>query len=264
MAALGLGSLLLVGAQSRPAAAIVGGTPVPAGEPAQRWTVMIEGSSGRLCSGVSIGPSLVLTAAHCTVGQTRINVTFAPAPNLPPRRMQVVEFMRHPTFQPDLQPRLQAGVDLALIWLGSEAPHHQETIELEPNPLPVGAAVSIFGFGALQEEEIETARTLRQTTLEHVGVYRHSSGATAQFAQDPDTKAQRAGRGACGGDSGGPVLTGSQRKGSLVGIISWSTGPSPQGRCGGYTAFVPMSAHADWVVQAAEELARRHVAGRGG
>lgn len=253
-AALGLA---LTGA---PAHAIVGGADVGRDDHPNRWTVMIEGPSGRLCSGVAISLSLVLTAAHCAPGGQRLSVGFLPADGGALRSLPVIEIVRHPTFRPDQQPRFQTGVDLALLRVGGDLPRRPDDIEMDWNDVALKAEVHVFGFGASEEADLGTARVLRGARLEHVGQYRHSSGSTAQFAQDPETKAERPGRGACNGDSGGPVVTGALHKASLVGIVSWSTGPTAGTRCGGYTAFVPLSAHADWVTQAASEMDRRSAA----
>ena len=245
-----------------PAAAILGGSPVGTEEPARRWTVMIEHASGRLCSGVLIGPMLALTAAHCTLGTGGITVTLPPPAGVGTGETEaaipVVEVQRHPSFQPELQPRQQPGIDLAVLWLGRPMPASARAIELAYDLPPVPATVTVFGFGATQEGEIATARTLRRATLEHVGLYRHSSGATAQFAQDAQTKAQTPGRGACGGDSGGPVVIGTGDRSGLIGIVSWATGPDPGTRCGAYTAFVPMAAHINWIEDTATALTRKH------
>ena len=238
-----------------PAAAIVDGIEVRAGEPASAWTVLVESAAGRICTGAVIHNTLVLTAAHCTLGGTRLTVTFDVGGAQPPAPLTVIEVIRHPSFKPDQQPRFQTGVDLALLRTGSDFPPHAAPIEIDPNDVALNAPLHIFGFGSAEEGDISSARILRKATLEHVGVYRHSSGATAQFAQDPDTKAQKAGRGACGGDSGGPVVFGPQHKGGLVGILSWSTGPASS-RCGAYSAFVPLSAHAQWVEETATAMLR--------
>lgn len=245
----------LVAGAAWPAASIVDGVQVRPSEPANAWTVLVESAGGRICSGVVVHNTLVLTAAHCTLGGARLTVAFDLGGAQPPAPLTVIEVIRHPSFKPDQQPRFQTGVDLALLRTGSDFPPHVTPIEIDPNDVALNAPLHIFGFGSAEEGDISSARILRKATLEHVGVYRHSSGATAQFAQDPDTKAQRAGRGACGGDSGGPVVFGPQHKGGLVGILSWSTGPASS-RCGAYSAFVPLSAHAQWVQDTATAMLR--------
>jgi hypothetical protein len=235
------------------ALAIVLGQSVGPDEPAAAWTVMVQGEAGRLCSGALIAPTLVLTAAHCVHGQARITIELA-QPDGRNLNAPAVQFAIHPSFQPQQQPRFQPGADLAIVLLGQPVRDIDQTLEIEPNPTPVGQTLTIFGFGASQDRDVASARVLRSARQEHVGVYRHSSGATAQFAQDPISKAQEPGSGACGGDSGGPVIFGRPEKRSLVGIITWSAGATPETRCGGYTAFVPLSRHAEWVQQTARRL----------
>jgi secreted trypsin-like serine protease len=42
---------------------------------------------------------------------------------------------------------------------------------------------------------------------------------------DPKTKGDRPGLGACTGDSGAPVLRDVDGRLSVIGVVSWSTGP---------------------------------------
>jgi secreted trypsin-like serine protease len=242
---------------SPPAGAIIDGQTVRPDEPALDWTVLVENADGRVCSGALLAPDRVLTAAHCTLGQGRLTVRRAGDQGFE-GRIPVVEVVRHGSFQPALAPRQQPGADLALMQLGRWIAPQVETLEPEPNELAVGAAVTAFGFGEADEGARAGARVLRRAVLEHVGLYRHASGARAQFAQDPLTKAKSPGRGACGGDSGGPVIVGRQGAANLVGIISWSTGVGPDQRCGGYTAFVAVAEHVDWIQATQRALAARH------
>jgi hypothetical protein len=235
------------------AGAIVQGDELAPNHPAASWTVMVVGENGRLCSGALVGPAVVLTAAHCVQGAGRLRIE-AVQPNGQPLRAPVLQFEAHPSFQPNQQPRFQPGADLALVLLGAPIRDIDGALEIEPNPVEVGKDVTIFGFGAAQDRDQASARVLRGAVLEHAGVYRHSSGATAQFAQDRAGKAQVAGAGACGGDSGGPVVFGNPEKGGLVGIITWAAGPTPETRCGGYTAFVPLARHYDWLLEAKARL----------
>ncbi len=244
---------LIAAMSTGPVGAIMQGEDLPATHPASSWTVMVTAENGRLCSGALVSPVMVLTAAHCVHGAGRLSIQTIQADGRL-ATTPVLQYAAHPSFQPNQQPRFQVGVDLALVLLGSAIRDSDAVLEIEPNPVPVGADISIFGFGATQERDVASARMLRKARLEHVGVYRHSSGATAQFGQDRVGKAQVAGAGACGGDSGGPVIIGRPEQRSLVGIITWAAGPTPETRCGGYTAFVPLSRHAAWVSEAAGRL----------
>ncbi len=67
---------------------------------------------------------------------------------------------------------------------------------------------------------------------------------------DPATGGTRAGLGACTGDSGAPVFKGT----SLIGVVSWSTGPNAGAGCGGLTGVTPISLYRGWIVETARQL----------
>ena len=71
---------------------------------------------------------------------------------------------------------------------------------------------------------------------------------------DPATRGERAGLGACTGDSGAPAFVdhgaGSY---SVIGVVSWSTGTANSAGCGGLTGVTPLTLHRGWI----EETARR-------
>src|SRR5947209_8256073 len=97
-----------------PAAAIVGGAPF-ADQAIARYVVLIVGAH-HLCTGVAIGPDLVLTAAHCVPngGKYRL-MTFE-------GRRAVVTDVASVAAHPQFSPRADAP-DLALVKLGAPAPN---------------------------------------------------------------------------------------------------------------------------------------------
>jgi secreted trypsin-like serine protease len=56
--------------------------------------------------------------------------------------------------------------------------------------------------------------------------------------------------GACTGDSGAPVFAGT----SLIGVVSWSTGPNLSAGCGGMTGVTPLTLYSAWIVETAMRL----------
>jgi len=71
---------------------------------------------------------------------------------------------------------------------------------------------------------------------------------------DPATKGERAGLGACTGDSGAPVFRDIEGQLMVIGVVSWSTGPKLAAGCGGLTGVTPLVRYRDWIVQAAGKL----------
>ena len=66
---------------------------------------------------------------------------------------------------------------------------------------------------------------------------------------DTATRNQRIGLGGCTGDSGAPAYDG---EGPLViGVVSWSTAPGDEDRCGGLTGITPLLSYRDWIVDTA-------------
>jgi secreted trypsin-like serine protease len=71
---------------------------------------------------------------------------------------------------------------------------------------------------------------------------------------DPQTQNLRAGLGACTGDSGAPALSLSGGAASVIGVVSWSTGPDNSEGCGGLTGVTPLSLYRGWIVGTAARL----------
>jgi hypothetical protein len=69
----------------------------------RRSVVSIENSLGELCSGVIVGPDLVLTAAHCVIDRAAYRV-IALNRALRPQRFNVAALAIHPTFVPGTTP----------------------------------------------------------------------------------------------------------------------------------------------------------------
>ena len=111
--------------------------------------VSIENSLGELCSGVIVGPDLVLTAAHCVMDRAAYRVG-ALSRAFRPQRFNVAALAIHPTFVPGTTPRTQPGIDLAILKL--DRPLGPDFLALDP-PRPgridVGDGVTIAGFGVL-------------------------------------------------------------------------------------------------------------------
>jgi hypothetical protein len=148
-----------------PAWAILQGAPSRDPNGLRRSVVSIENSLGELCSGVIVGPDLVLTAAHCVIDRAAYRVT-ALTRAFRPQRFNVAALAIHPTFVAGTTPRTQPGIDLAVVKL--DRPLGPDFLALDPaqaRRIDVGDGVTIAGYGVLTERARGTARTLRQTNL---------------------------------------------------------------------------------------------------
>jgi hypothetical protein len=221
----------------------------------RRSVVSIENSLGELCSGVIVGPDLVLTAAHCVIDRAAYRVV-ALNRALRPQRFNVAALAIHPTFVPGTTPRTQPGIDLAMLKL--DRPFGPEFLPLDPTEagrIDVGDAVTIAGFGVSSERLKGSARTLRQTNLVSLGPIEVAN--RVLIVVDRTRLAETTGAGACRGDSGGPILAATQTGYQLYGIVSWSSGPLRGARpsaCGGLTAVTPVVEHLGWIVSSMRGL----------
>ncbi len=239
-------ALLLAGALPEPAGAIVGGDLVRASDHARRWTVKVESSKGELCTGVVLGPRIILTAAHCVLVGGRFSIVALDA-GMRRRSIAVTHVVAHESFLPGRTPSTQPGVDLALLRLAEALPPGTQPVTMG-GALGMGETLTIAGFGLGQEDRRQTARTLRQSRLMSAGSYTSSNSVVV--AVDMNNLGQAPGAGACRGDSGGPITRGGANSNELVGIVSWSSGPTNQRVrkvCGGYTAITPVAPHLEWI-----------------
>jgi len=62
---------------------------------------------------------------------------------------------------------------------------------------------------------------------------------------------ERSGLGACTGDSGAPVFHPGGDRLTVIGVVSWSTGPKLSEGCGGLTGVTPVQRYRGWIVEEA-------------
>lgn len=237
---------LIVLSLCSPAAAMVGGA--PAAPNFAHAVVMLAGQRG-FCSGAAIARNLVLTAAHCVLTGTDTKLVLFDAggkPSLKP----VASIARHPQFDAEAVRRHRTTADVALLKFGdaiSSAP-----VPLGPADLKVapGDPFLVAGYGLATPGDGRSGGTVRTATLIATG----QPGTLQVRLMDPATKNERAGLGACVGDSGAPVFTNSGGALAVIGVVSWSTGPKNAEGCGGLTGVTPLTRYHTWIVEQARRM----------
>jgi S1-C subfamily serine protease len=229
-----------------PAAAMVGGA-----QTAPKFAhavVMLAGQRG-FCSGTAIARDLVLTAAHCMAsGSDHKLVVFEPGGQ--PSLKSIATIARHPQFDAGAAQRHRATADVALL-------KFSQAISSAPVPLgPPGIIVAVgdpflvAGYGLAAPGDAKSGGTVRTATLIATG----QPGTLQVRLMDPATRNERAGLGACVGDSGGPVFTNADGALAVIGVVSWSTGPQNAAGCGGLTGVTPLTRYRPWIVEQAKRM----------
>lgn len=232
------------------AIAMVGGA--PDAEPSiARRIVLIVGSRGTACTGVVIARDLVLTAAHCVLpGADYKLVTYDEGRR--PVLLDTARVARHPQFDINTLLAHRATADIALMKLASPLPAAFAPAALaEPGrPIAVGDSFTVAGYGVAVRGDGKTGGTVRTAKLVATG----QPGSLQLRLVDPVTKGERAGLGACRGDSGAPVFVDDGGTPAVIGVVSWSTGPKLSAGCGGLTGVTPLMRYREWVLDAARRM----------
>jgi Trypsin len=235
---------------SLPAAAMVGGAP-PAAPAIARHVVLIVGSRGTFCTGVAIARDLVLTAAHCTQPGAEYKLMEFDAAHQPALK-DVAEIASHPQF--DLKTLLahRATADVSLMRLAAPlgAAFVPARLAAPARAVAPGDSFTVAGYGVAVRHDGKSSGTLRAAALVATG----QPGTLQIRLVDPATNDERAGLGACTGDSGGPVFAVDGEKLGVAGVVSWSTGPKRTDGCGGLTGVTPLVRYRDWILDTARRM----------
>jgi len=235
-------------ASSLSATAMVGGA--TAADPAMaRHIVLIVGSHGTFCTGVAIARDLVLTAAHCTGPGADYKLMEFDAAHQPLLR-DVARIARHPQFDLNTLLGHRATADLALLKLAAPLGASFMPAALAPATVAVGDAFAVVGYGVAIRGDGKSGGTIRVAKLIATG----QPGTLQIRLVDPEARGERAGLGACTGDSGAPVFAPSGGGLAVVGVVSWTTGPKRSEGCGGLTGVTPLVGYLDWILQMARRM----------
>jgi secreted trypsin-like serine protease len=231
-----------------PAHAIVGDA-TPAPEAVARSVVTIVGSRGNFCTGSVIAPLLVLTVAHCVQPGADYKIVQY-GTDKTPQLQNVTSVAIHPGFRMEAMLAHRAIADVALLRLTAPAKGKTAAALGVPQlPIAVGAKFTIAGVGVTVRGDGKSAGTIRSAALVATG----KPGTLQIRLVDPATMGVREGLCACTGDSGSPVFEDQQGGATIIGVVSWSTGPNGSGGCGGITGVTPLTLYRDWILQTARQ-----------
>lgn len=199
-----------------------------------------QGASAGFCSGIVIGRSAVLTAAHCVPPGADLRIHYpddGPAPVL----RAVSGVVRHPGYRPDAIRRRERSIDLAIVRLAEPLPDRFTPVSVgDAGPVEAGMRFRIAGFGVTREGDGRSSGRLREAQL----TARAPLSKVLLWAEDPS----HAGAGACTGDSGGPVFDVSGT--DAVALTLWSAGDGKH-QCGALTQALWLAPYRDWIASAA-------------
>lgn len=227
-----------------PAAAMVGGASNAGAS--GRSVVLMVGSRGTSCSGVALATGLVLTAAHCVLpGADYKIVEFDDARQ--PTLKDVATVARHPDFDVNAALRHRVTADVALLKISVPLRTSPATLAPPGGTVAVGDHFVVVGYGLAKPGDGKSGGTARAAALVATG----QPGTLQIRLVDPATRGDKAGLGACTGDSGAPVFRDSNGRPTVIGVVSWSTGPKLAEGCGGMTGVTPLTRYRAWILDTA-------------
>lgn len=252
MRRIGLALVLLLSC-SRIADALVGGAPEVA-DPNTQPERMIVGDRGNFCTGATIAPDLVLTAAHCVVpGANYMLLAFSVDKR--PELKAIKAIARHPQFNLQTLLAHRATADVALLKLDAPLSVQPATMSLPRPRVNIAERFILRGYGVAKRGDGSSGGKLRSATLAATG----QPGNLQLRLVDPKTNGTREGLGACTGDSGAPIYVAGAGTLAVYGVVSWSTGPNGESGCGGLTGVTPLELYRTWVVETARKMGSSRV-----
>uniref|UniRef100_A0A3Q3N6V0 Peptidase S1 domain-containing protein n=1 Tax=Mastacembelus armatus TaxID=205130 RepID=A0A3Q3N6V0_9TELE len=196
------------------------------------WQVSIQFAWVSACGGAIIGPTWVISAAHCfrRSGVTGRNT----------QSTHVSKVISHP----DYNTRTKEN-DVALLMLQQPLVFNKfvRPIDIWMSPLPEFITCTVTGWGSTRESEDGYPLPQMNVTVLPPDVCKQMySGkiTSSMFCAGKD----RGGADACQGDSGGPLscFTGSRYE--LAGVVSWGIGCGRASKPGVYTK---VQQHTQWI-----------------
>jgi len=232
--------------QSSKASALVGAS--SDGEALSSSIVMVlKSTKGRasFCSASVIEKNIILTAAHCSAEPEHMMILLR-RKGFADVFLQVEAVKVHPLYNAQSITNRRVSIDLALLRVNNPA---------DGSLLPLGmtfdyqprkeSPVLIAGFGQTNEKDRKSEGHLRQSEI-----YIREPLSNILIWADGGPKTMK---GACSGDSGGPLIDPVSRR--IIAVTAWASG-SQQSQCGSLTQGILLKPHLNWIRTSLEALKR--------
>jgi secreted trypsin-like serine protease len=237
-------SAFLLGLLAQPisAPALVGGIESTDPQGLRRSVIMVR-AGGSFCSAAPISPTVLVTAAHCFASPGAWTASSLSAAFLP-RQVKVRTVVLHPDYSPVARFGRDPMADIALVLLDAPLPADVRTVRIDGKEVTPGEELTIAGFGRNEGASAEGALVLRELNLK---VHERIAPLSELVLTETGKKMEKPGKGTCRGDSGGPALRMSAKGPEIVGVSSWSRGPSRENICGMQSVYVDIAAKKPWI-----------------
>ncbi|KAF3042682.1 hypothetical protein E8E12_007228 [Didymella heteroderae] len=211
---------------------IVGGTTAQAGD--FPFIVSLQRSGSHFCGGSLLNANTVITAAHCTVGQTASSLSVRAGSlnrNSGGTLVRVSSIKVHPSFSSSTLTN-----DVAIWKLATSIPTSSTvgyaSLAASGSDPASGSTSTVAGWGTTSSGG-SSPTTLRKVDVPIVS--RATCRNNYSVSEITDTMfcagVATGGKDSCQGDSGGPIVDSSK---TLIGLVSWGDGCAQAGKPGVY------------------------------
>jgi hypothetical protein len=229
-----------------PTHALVGAAPDARFADRVAMVLIRGGDKAGFCSALVLGPSMLLTAAHCIRRLSDMAVHYRdPTGNAVIVPIEAV--VTHPGYRADAIEKRLESIDVALIRTTRPLdPRFTSATIAESGQPSIGETVILSGYGVAQEGAWSSGGQLRSLAL----AVRKPASKVLIWAADPSGREA----GACNGDSGAPIW--SADGSTAIAIVAWAQAPRGRG-CGGLTQGPLLAPLREWIKQTESVLTRR-------